>query len=253
MREETLAVYKVEEFAERYAVFRRRFAMNASIFALALASLLALSEAFAEQVATDDIEYRPPVSAAPARRVGVAVRGIGEIPVVSVIAPDHVGRTVSEQPALYWFVSRRSPVRIKITLIRAQDAKPVVETSIENAAPGIHRFDLAERNVRLKPGEEYQWSVSLVWDDSKRSRDIVSQGSLILIAPSAELKARLAGIARIGQARLFAAEGIWYDAIAALSESIEERPMEGVLRAQRAALFDRAGLKEAAAYDRRPR
>jgi hypothetical protein len=227
--------------------------MNASILAMALVSFLAFSEAFAQRVATDDIEYRPPADAAPVHRLGVAVRGIGEIPVLSVIAPDHVGRTVSDQPALYWFVSRRSPVRIKIALIRARDAKPLVETSIENAGSGIHRFDLAERNVRLNQGEEYQWSVSLVWDESKRSRDIVSQGSLVHIAPSAELKARLAGITRSAQARMFAAEGIWYDAIAALSESIDERPMEGALRTQRATLLERAGLKQAAAYERRPR
>lgn len=228
--------------------------MKALIFVLLLASLPALPEAFAQQAAsTDDIEYKPPVRGAPARRVGGSSRGIGELPAVSVIAPDHVGRTLSEQPALYWFLSRRSPVRIEITLISSQNAKPLAEVSIANVAPGIHRFDLGERNVRLKPGEEYLWSVSLVWDDSQRSNDVVSQGSLMLVAPSPQLKARLAGISRSEQAKVFAAEGIWYDAIAALSESIEERPSEGALRAQRATLLDRAGLREAAAYERRAR
>ena len=188
---------------------------------------------------------------APSRRVGGSSRGIGDLPVLSVIAPDHVGRTVSERPALYWFISRRSPVRVEITLIHAKATKPVVEVSIANSVPGIHRFDLAEHNVRLKPDEEYLWSVSLVWNDAQRSSDIVSQGSLIVVAPSAALKARLAGIPKSAQARVFATEGFWYDAIAALSESIEEQPAETALRAQRAALLERAGLKEAAAYERR--
>jgi hypothetical protein len=224
----------------------------------ALAIVLAIAllpQAAAQQkpAASEDIEYKPPARGAPARRVGGSSRGIAEIPTVSVIAPDHVGRTVSDQPALYWFISRRSPVRIEITLVDSQGTKPVVEASIVNAAPGIHHFSLAEQNVRLKPGEEYQWSVSLVWDDRQRSHDVVSQGSLMVIAPSAQLQARLAGLERGAQARVFAAEGIWYDSVAALSEAIEQRPQDAALRAQRARLFEQAGLKEAAAYDRRAR
>jgi hypothetical protein len=224
------------------------------IWTWALAALCALPQASAQQAtATDDIEYKPPVRGAPARRVGGSSRGIGELPVASVIAPDHVGRTISEQPSLYWFVSRRSPVRVEIVLIDSQGAKPVVEASIANAAPGIHRFSLAEKNIRLKPGEEYQWSVSLVFDDKQRSNDVMSQGALMLFAPSAELKARLASLPRAAQAKVLAAEGIWYDAVAALSEAIEENPADAALRAQRAALLERAGLKDAAAFDRRAR
>lgn len=228
--------------------------MKARIWILVLAAVVALPPAVAQQgAASDEIEYKPPVRGAPARRVGGSSRGIAELPVLSAIAPDHVGRTVSEQPALYWFVSRRTPVRVEITLADAQGAKPVLETSITSAAPGIHRFSLAEHNIRLKPGEEYLWSVSMVFDDKQRSRDIVSQGALMLVAPSAQLKSRLADAPRIAQARLFAAEGIWYDAVAALSEGIEAQPADASLRAQRAALFEQAGLKAAAAYDRRPR
>lgn len=225
--------------------------MNARMLATALALLFLLPDASAQQAAGKDApEYKPPVRGAPARRVGGSSRGAEEMPFVAVIAPDHVGHTVSEQPSLYWFVSKRSPVRVEITLIDSTGVKPVVETSITSAEPGIHRFSLAEHNVRLRPGEEYQWSVSLVADDKQRSNDVVSQGALQLVAPPAQLQSRLAGLPRNAQAGVYAAEGIWYDAIAAVSESIAREPADRALRAARAELLEQVGLKDAAAFER---
>jgi hypothetical protein len=226
--------------------------MNARLIAAALALLFVLPDASAQQPASSGTpEYKPPVRGAPARRVGGSSRGAEELPFVAVIAPDHVGHTVSEQPALYWFVSRRSPVRVEITLIDSSGIKPVVETSITSAEPGIHRFSLADHDVRLKPGEEYQWSVSLVADDKQRSNDVVSQGSVQLVAPSPQLQARLAGLPLSAQARVYAAEGVWYDAIAAISESIAREPDNRELRTARAALLEQVDLKDAAAFERR--
>jgi hypothetical protein len=51
-------------------------------------------------------------------------------------------------------------------------------------------------------------------------------------------------------ARLYAAEGLWYDAIAALSELIDTRPQDTTLRQQRNTMLEQEGLTEAAAYDR---
>jgi hypothetical protein len=190
------------------------------------------------------------VRGAPARRVGGSSRGGDELPMIAVIAPDHVGYTVSDQPSLYWFVSKRSPVRVEITLIDSAGVKPVLETSVTSAEPGIHRFSLAEHNVRLKPEEDYQWSVSLVGDDQQRSNDIVSQGALKLVPPPPQLQSRLAGAPREARAGVYAAEGLWYDAITALSESIARQPADRALRAARAALLEQVGLKDAAAFER---
>lgn len=226
--------------------------MIARLIAIALALGLLAPQASAQQAAPaqDAPEYKPPVRGAPARRVGGSSRGAEELPFVAVIAPDHVGHTVSDQPVLYWFVSKRSPVRVEITLIDSSGVKPVVEASITSAEPGIHRFSLADHNVRLKPGEEYQWSVSLVADDKQRSNDVVSQGALQLVALPPQLQAKLAGQPRSAQGRIYAAEGIWYDAIAALSEDISRYPSDRALRAARAALLEQAGLKDAAAFER---
>jgi hypothetical protein len=49
---------------------------------------------------------------------------------------------------------------------------------------------------------------------------------------------------------VYAANGLWYDALDFISERIRERP-ERALRARRAELLEQAGMKAPADYDRR--
>lgn len=50
--------------------------------------------------------YEPPLRGAPASRVGGASRSLNSIGVaLNVLAPDHTGLTVREQPTFYWHLS----------------------------------------------------------------------------------------------------------------------------------------------------
>ena len=196
-------------------------------------------------------QYKPPVRGAPARRVGGGTRGAEQtLPSLAVLAPDHVGHTVSAQPALYWYLSRPTSVRIELTLIDDKATDPVLERTVTDARPGIHRLNLADYAVALKLGEEYQWSVSLVPDPRERSNDIVATAALRRVAIPAALQPGAAGIRREDLPALYAGEGIWFDAIAVISELIAANPADAKLHEQRAALLDQAGLAEVAAYDR---
>lgn len=56
--------------------------------------------------ATKTIVYQPPRKGAPAPglRRGGGTRGMNKsVPVISLLAPEHVGLTLQEQPVLYWF------------------------------------------------------------------------------------------------------------------------------------------------------
>jgi len=83
----------------------------AAISLVALAVGIPMSRAGSEekkaaQPAVAAPSYQPPLRGAPGGRVGGGTRGTGrETFVLSVLAPDHTGLTVSEQPALYWFIS----------------------------------------------------------------------------------------------------------------------------------------------------
>jgi Domain of Unknown Function (DUF928) len=197
-------------------------------------------------------EYKPPQRGAPSRRVGGSSRGSGgPLPRVMLLAPDHVGFTVSETPSLYWYLSKPTTVRVEVTLIDDKGELPLVEYAVTNAdGPAVHRIDLAARGVKLRPDVEYQWSVSIVPDPKERSNDVMAGGVLKRVSVPATVGAR-SGAAKEELARLYAGEGIWYDAIALYSELIAERPADQALRAARAALLEQVGLKEVAEFDAR--
>ena len=193
--------------------------------------------------------YKPPVRGAPGGRVGGGTRGGDQIFILSVLAPNHSALTENEQPDLYWYVSK--PISTPITFtISDGGPNPVVEQTL--APPfgaGIHRVRLADVDVRLAPGKQYRWFVSLVSDPKRRSRDILA-GATIERAEPAEVKPipsvredRTGEIGRLAQA------GNWYDAIAMLSTEIERYPSEPALRAQRAGLLQQVGLTEIANFD----
>lgn len=198
--------------------------------------------------------YVPPLRGAPSRRVGGSSRGVGQtLPFISVVAPDHVGLTISEQPVLYWFISKPTRVMLEITLIDENGVNPLLELPIAHAdGPAIHALDLSRHGITLKLGMEYQWTVTLVTDARERSGDVISGGVVKRVEPPAALRESLGKfrVADLPPASL-AAEGLWYDAIHALSTRIAAQPRDAELRVHRAALAEQVGLKEIADFDRR--
>ena len=198
--------------------------------------------------------YKPPLRGAPAGRIGGGTRGTTERESFSllVLAPDHVGYTLEEQPDLYWFISRPSAVRIELTLIDGRSPAPTKEVVLKGAqSAGIQRFSLREHGVRLAEGTDYEWSVAVVPDTESRSADILSGGALRRVAPEAALAARLPALSGTARAAALAEAGIWYDALAVLGRLADASPQDAAARRARADLLDQVGLKEAAAFERR--
>jgi hypothetical protein len=119
-----------------------------------------------------------------------------------------------------------------------------VETRIASPVKrGVHRVRLADYGVRLAAGVPYQWSVAVMLDPTRRSRDILASGTIERVKPAGELEPKLAGA---GLVSWYAEAGIWYDALEAVSDLIERSPGDATPRRYRAALLAQAGLPEIA-------
>ena len=209
-------------------------------------------QAEAQQPPTSLPKYNPPLRGAPLSRVGSGTRAPGEaVPVLSVFAPrDHAGRTTQEQPRLYWYLSQTTTSPLLITLAERRGIKPLLEVQLAPpVAAGVHRLQVADYDVRLSPNVLYQWAITLILDPDNPSRNLVEVGAIEYVSPSDALRARLAPASKQDTAAVYAAEGIWYDAVTTLSELIAAAP-ETTLRQQRATLLEQVGLMEAATYDR---
>ena len=204
--------------------------------------------------AKDTPVYKQPMRGAPSSRVGGGTRGddgSGSV-VLTVLAPEHTGRTSKDQPALYWYISKPVNTHVELTVIDEVSVKPLLETNVAiPSRAGIQSLRLTDHGVRLKPGVEYQWSAALVTDQAQRSNDVVSSGTIAYVVPPADLKQRLAQTNPETLAFIHAEAGYWYDAIESLSKLIEAQPHNRRWKEQRASLLEQVALPEAAEYDRR--
>ena len=99
------------------------------------------------------IVYKPPLRGAPVVRIDGGSRGSGvSLVSLTVLAPDHTGLTVHEQPTLFWYQSLPEDVPFELTLLADNTIQPLLTVRLPNSrAAGIQRLNLAEHNVKLCP------------------------------------------------------------------------------------------------------
>jgi hypothetical protein len=172
--------------------------------------------------------------------------------VLQALAPSHVARTLSARPTLYWYLSEDTDRSLELVLADRISIDPLLEVTMEGpVAAGIHRLQLAEHGIALEPGKEYRWFVSLESNERTASEDLVARGALLVVDEGTELKDALEA-APIGErGRIYAEQGLWYDALDFISRRIEDTPRDAHLRELRANLLEQVGVSEAAYYDRR--
>ena len=201
------------------------------------------------------LKYSPPKTAASGTRIDGdgASRGSGDkLPSLYVLAPNHTALTTREQPSLFWYQTGPAKTRFELTLTEPKNPKPLLKVGTPTSEqPGIHRISLAKQKITLKPGVPYKWTIAWVPDPANRSQDVVASGTIQRVEPEAALTTALADAKGVEKAAVYAQNGIWYDALEAVSNEIDAAPKSKDLRAQRSALLEQAGLKEAAAAERK--
>jgi Domain of Unknown Function (DUF928) len=198
------------------------------------------------------VKFRPPSRGAPATRLTGGSRGSGDATItLDVLAPDETGLTTQEQPSLFWYQSKPAEAKFELTLLEEKKPKPMLQVKFERSnKAGIQRIKLSDHGVKLAPDIEYQWVVALVTDPDNRSSDLVASGSIKRVAPSAELRAKIAAASPSALPGVYAEAGIWHDALETLSDLIDAQPDNEALRQARADLLAQVGLKAAANSDR---
>jgi hypothetical protein len=200
----------------------RRIAVLALILPLASAAQTSNAADPAPGTATTTTSatvYQPPARGKPRGRVGGGTRGVGTPAArLTALVPDHTGETLSAQPSLFWNLASLPPENATLHFVLTSDEsiEPLVEAELARPeAAGLQRTDLAAYRVELKPGVEYEWSITLASDPARRSSDVVTVGWI-------ERVARPDGLAP-GDPGALAAAGIWYDAFAAASPALRQQ------------------------------
>jgi hypothetical protein len=138
-----------------------------------------------------------------------------------------------------------NPVELTLTLEKGDS--PILEKRLPvPTKAGIQRVCLSDYGVKLIPGERYNWSIALVLDPKRRSKDIIATGAIERVERA---DINLAAAPTTDAFYRFAANGLWYDAVMVISELIETTPADMALRKHRAELLDEVDLPEVGNFD----
>jgi hypothetical protein len=187
--------------------------------------------------------YRPPHRMAPLHglRVGGGTRAfVGTAPAIITLVPDHRGLTSSSHPTLYWYTADAVTVPVEFTLVLEQTGDMITEFRLPlSIGAGIHAIPLREYGIELKEGVAYVWSVALVLDSNRRSKDILAVGSIERTKPQ---DFSSTGLPAVESVKHFAHAGLWYDALDMISVTIATRPDDLALLDMRDTLLRGVGL-----------
>jgi hypothetical protein len=203
--------------------------------------------------ATSKLFYKPPADAGKIpTRVSGGARGEGIDTSLFALVPDHVAVTTKAQPSLFWFQSKSAKAKLELTLVEPKKSKPLLSLTTPQAdQAGIRHVKLVKHKVELQPDVVYEWMVAIVPDPENRSKDVVAKGVIKRIKTPDDVANRIAGASETEQAAIYAQNGIWYDALEAITNAIEAQPDNAALREQRASLLRQIGAPEAAIADKK--
>jgi hypothetical protein len=136
---------------------------------------------------------------------------------------------------------------MEFTLIDEDLTQPVVEKMMSPPfEAGIQQLRLADFGVHLAPGRQYQWSVTLVANPKRRSKDVLGGATIERLDLPGATASKLMKADQSEAVRLYAEQGYSYDAMAVLTDLIAKNPTDATLRRGRAALLQQVGLSEIA-------
>ena len=204
--------------------------------------------------ASETIVYQPPQPDC-GKRIGGDVRGLvrgitrgvtrgteEKLPALKLLVPDHTGLTTQDQPVLYWHLSDPTSKRLEFTLNDEKAQKTVFELTLPSDKKGICSLKLADHKVRLSPDTEYSWFISMIVNPDMPSGDMAAGGYIRHVASPASLAGQLEKAEKTEIPAIYAREGMWYDALATLSQLIEASPQDEALKAQRQDLLKQVGI-----------
>lgn len=186
--------------------------------------------------------YKPPAVGMPASTTGGAPRGMR---VSTLLAPKHVGLTTQAQPTLYWHLAQPIAGTVEFALAESGQKEPAWRVALPSSPKvGLHAVRLNEYQIRLRPGAQYEWSIEAAPPPGSRDEPTIARAAIRRIEASAQLTRRLRHAPTQEAVFIYAAAGVWYDALDAVSQAIAAHPDAPMLRAQRAALLTEVGLSD---------
>lgn len=147
----------------------------------------------------------------------------GLMSATALMPENNLGTTVSETPALFFYIPQTSTKVAELALMDNEGNELFEKTIALPGKSGVMKLDLPP-TVKLEENKTYRWEFAIVCDARNRAGDQFIQGTLQRTPLSPELKTKLEKADPLQQATLYAEARIWHESIAIAAELRRTNP-----------------------------
>jgi len=222
-------------------MFSPKFAKFSLAFGAACLSIVMATTALTSSVDAQSKKSRYGLGLPKSGTASGAVRG--NVPLLTLLAPEDGARTLSPRPTFYWYIAPNSPSD-KNTLdffLRENpslEAKSIFKGRAVSASSGLYKLVLPTSAPSLEVGKARRWQ--LRWQSAAGASDnnVNLNANIILESPTPEIaKALSAAKTDLAKARIYNKSSYWYDALDAYSKWIDANPNDLEARKERQAML----------------
>ncbi len=194
-----------------------------------LASFLLLtSPAFAQQfVPPHPGSFRPPNTGIPRRTEGAGTRGpciTGDQSLVPIVPTNNFSLTTQARPTFFLYIPPSKATAVEFVLLDETE-KPVYQGYAPlPAGSGIVGYTLGPGSEPLVVGKTYHWQATLVCNAQDPSENPFVESWVQRVQPSTQLATDLSQADPQTASDLYAANGIWQDALNTLAVLRQANP-----------------------------
>ncbi|NES22591.1 MAG: DUF928 domain-containing protein [Symploca sp. SIO3E6] len=153
-------------------------------------------------------------------------------PLTALLPPNQLGVTAAEYPTLFVYLpsfgTESLPMPVEFVLEDRSGKEIYQVTFPTNGMSGIVALGLPTRAglSPLQVDQDYYWRFTVICNEDERSQDIVIGGAVRRVELEAEFKNQLMVASPEEQVQLYAAAGIWHDALSTLFQLRRDQPTD---------------------------
>lgn len=164
----------------------------------------------------------PPSQGSPSgRQRGGASRGpCREFETLTALVPGKngiiSGKTTSDRPTFWFYLPKQLTEQTPVEFVVYDSANNYIHRTNFTAAgtrSGLIKLTIPDTAKSLEVGKTYSWTFSIYCDPASPSKAVVVEGTIQRVNPDPALQNRLQTATSIEQVSLYAANGIWFEAL----------------------------------------
>ncbi|MBD2494618.1 DUF928 domain-containing protein [Nostoc sp. FACHB-280] len=156
----------------------------------------------------------PEQNTSPVPVTGQCLRG--KIPFTALIPESQLGLTTVSNPSLFFYVPQTSAPELELVVKNETEQEVYTQKYKPNNKAGIISIRLPVNLLAVN--KQYKWTFSVICNPTDQSQNKVVAGVVQRILPDLQLVKKLQQATRQERAVLYAAAGIWHDALATVAQ-----------------------------------